>query len=146
MPGSCLRCSPDFRTRTNKSKKVERKRGKKGTVDEEEYIIASFVKMVTRLEHLQSRSCQHHSLKTPSNIVISAECSKVLPHLLVLSEEHKAECESLKSELQQFETDLRAAIAEVWLEVEEEAAIEEPQKPKKPIIATRNWAIDYIGV
>lgn len=44
------------RTRTNKSRKTERKRGKKGTVDEEEYIVASFVKMVARLDHLQSMS------------------------------------------------------------------------------------------
>lgn len=101
--------------------------------------------MVTRLDHLQSKS-DRFSCKSHANIVELAECSKILPHLLVLSEEHKAECVALQAELQQFEGDLQSAITEVWPEVQEEDISDEPQKPKKPVIASRTWAIDYIGV
>ncbi|KAH7339027.1 IKI3 family-domain-containing protein [Rhizoctonia solani] len=54
------------------SKKAARKAGRKGTANEEEYILASLVKLNQRLEHMQR------------------EASQLIPNLSRLSEEHQA--------------------------------------------------------
>jgi len=109
--------SQSSKSRASKQKKQERKKGKKGTVDEEEYIVASFVKMVTRLEHLYG------------------ECSRILPHLLVMSAEHKTEGLSLQSELQNLEKHLQDVLDEVWLETGDS----QMERPKRPSVTSKLW-------
>ncbi|KAF8318502.1 IkappaB kinase complex, IKAP component [Clavulina sp. PMI_390] len=113
------------KSQTNKSKKTERKKGKKGTVDEEAYIIASFVKMVPRLEHLK------------------VECSKLLPHLLNLSESHRDQYSVVRSEIETFGTHLREVIEEVWPpDVDEMVMAAGPPptpKPPKPTTTSKLW-------
>ncbi|KAF8845970.1 pol II transcription elongation factor [Paxillus ammoniavirescens] len=85
--------------RSSKTKrKMERKvgSGRKGTVDEEEYLLKSMSKVVTRCAATQ------------------AEVKKLLPHLLQLSKEHRAEGIALQREFSAFEQELREAIEDIW--------------------------------
>ncbi|KAH7883327.1 pol II transcription elongation factor [Phlebopus sp. FC_14] len=85
--------------RSSKTKrKMERKigSGRKGTVDEEEYLLKSVSKLVTRYTATQG------------------EVKKLLPHLLHLSKEHRAEGNALQRECGAFEKQLRDAVEEIW--------------------------------
>ncbi|KAI0326070.1 IkappaB kinase complex IKAP component [Cubamyces sp. BRFM 1775] len=85
--------------RSSRSKrKLERKvgSGRKGTVDEEEYLLKSVSKLVTRFNTTQ------------------ADSASLLPHLLQFTEEHRAEAASLQQELQDFAAELTAAVEEIW--------------------------------
>ncbi|KIK96350.1 hypothetical protein PAXRUDRAFT_138652 [Paxillus rubicundulus Ve08.2h10] len=79
-------------------RKMERKvgSGRKGTVDEEEYLLKSMAKLVTRCAATQ------------------AEVRKLLPHLLQLSKEHRAEGITLQREFSAFEQELREAVEGIW--------------------------------
>ncbi|CAK5281923.1 unnamed protein product [Mycena citricolor] len=82
---------------TSRSKrKMERKTGRKGTADEEEYLLKSVSKLVSRFGATQD------------------DARSLLPHLVQLSPEHAAEGRELQSELAQFEAELVAAVAEFW--------------------------------
>ncbi|KDQ56269.1 hypothetical protein JAAARDRAFT_36447 [Jaapia argillacea MUCL 33604] len=85
--------------RSSRSKrKMERKvgSGRKGTVDEEEYLLKSITKLVARFTTAQG------------------ETSNLLPHLLQFTPEHRAEGISLQSDLAAFEVELKQAVEEVW--------------------------------
>ncbi|KAF9237879.1 pol II transcription elongation factor [Melanogaster broomeanus] len=79
-------------------RKMERKvgSGRKGTVDEEEYLLKSVCKLVTRC--------------TAARV----EVKKLLPHLLQLSKEHRAEGTALQQEFGAFDQELRKAVEEIW--------------------------------
>ncbi|KZT69682.1 IkappaB kinase complex, IKAP component [Daedalea quercina L-15889] len=99
--------------RSSRSKrKLERKvgSGRKGTVDEEEYLLKSVTKLVGRFNTTQ------------------ADAANLLPHLLQFTEEHQREAHSLQADLQAFEEELRSAIEETWakLETEGDRAAEAP--------------------
>ncbi|KAI0697397.1 IkappaB kinase complex IKAP component [Cerioporus squamosus] len=85
--------------RSSRSKrKLERKvgSGRKGTVDEEEYLLKSVSKLVARFNTAQ------------------ADTSALLPHLLQFTEEHRAEAASLQEDLRDFAEELSAAVQEIW--------------------------------
>ncbi|RPD57919.1 IkappaB kinase complex IKAP component [Lentinus tigrinus ALCF2SS1-6] len=85
--------------RSSRSKrKLERKvgSGRKGTVDEEEYLLKSVSKLVARFNTVQ------------------ADSSALLPHLLQFTEEHRAEAASLQEELRDFAEELRGTVEEIW--------------------------------
>ncbi|KAI0669554.1 IkappaB kinase complex IKAP component [Trametes maxima] len=85
--------------RSSRSKrKLERKvgSGRKGTVDEEEYLLKSVTKLVTRFGTTQ------------------ADSASLIPHLLQFTGEHKAEAASLQRELKEFNTELTEAVEEIW--------------------------------
>ncbi|EIN06431.1 IkappaB kinase complex IKAP component [Punctularia strigosozonata HHB-11173 SS5] len=79
-------------------RKMERKigSGRKGTVDEEEYLLASVSKLVARFTAVQG------------------DARSLLPHLFELTEEHRAHGSELQSEVSQFEEDLKSAVEEIW--------------------------------
>ncbi|EGO00816.1 hypothetical protein SERLA73DRAFT_50627 [Serpula lacrymans var. lacrymans S7.3] len=79
-------------------RKMERKvgSGRKGTVDEEEYLLKSIAKLVTRCNMTQG------------------DVSKLLPHLLHLSNEHRTEGKELQDDMGKFQVELRNAVEEVW--------------------------------
>ncbi|KAF9529755.1 Elongator complex protein 1 [Crepidotus variabilis] len=85
--------------RTSRSKrKMERKvgSGRKGTVDEEEYLLRSVKKLVDRFNATQS------------------ETRALLPHLFRFTEEHRAEGSLLQNDVGNIEAELKAALDEIW--------------------------------
>ncbi|CCM05755.1 uncharacterized protein FIBRA_07987 [Fibroporia radiculosa] len=85
--------------RSSRSKrKLERKvgSGRKGTVDEEEYLLKSVSKLVVRFNASQS------------------DAAALLPHLFQFTEEHRTEACALQEELRAFEAELQAAVTEIW--------------------------------
>ncbi|CAE6502632.1 unnamed protein product [Rhizoctonia solani] len=106
------------------SKKAARKAGRKGTANEEEYILASLVKLNQRLEHMQR------------------EASQLIPNLSKFPEEHQALGRQLRDDITQFEQQLGAIIDREWPVDPEEsgpmepapapATISRPPKPVKP--------------
>ncbi|TFK88053.1 IkappaB kinase complex IKAP component [Polyporus arcularius HHB13444] len=85
--------------RSSRSKrKLERKvgSGRKGTVDEEEYLLKSVTKLVAKFNAAQ------------------ADTSALLPHLLQFTEEHRAEAASLQEEVREFSEELSGAVEEIW--------------------------------
>ncbi|KAF8340348.1 IKI3 family-domain-containing protein [Cantharellus anzutake] len=114
--------------KSNRStKKGERKRGKKGTVDEEAYILASTLKLVSRLDTFRS------------------ECVKLLPHLAVISEEHMREARALQATLLSFERGLEEAITFMWpsqAPISEHAISPLP----KPSLTAGTWSIKSLNV
>lgn len=46
----------NFRQTSKSRKKQDRKRGRKGTIHEEEYILTSITKLVTQLAHFQGKT------------------------------------------------------------------------------------------
>ncbi|OCB85125.1 IkappaB kinase complex, IKAP component [Sanghuangporus baumii] len=85
--------------RTSRSKrKMERKvgSGRKGTIDEEEYLLKSLGKLVGRFGEIQSDSEQ------------------VLPHLLQFSPEHRNEARELQVKISSFQVELQEAVDDVW--------------------------------
>ncbi|KLO09706.1 IkappaB kinase complex, IKAP component [Schizopora paradoxa] len=85
--------------RSSRSKrKLERKvgSGKKGTVDEEEYLLTSITKLVTRFKTLES------------------DAERLIPHLMVFSDEHRAEAKDLQAEILDFRKEIELSIDIVW--------------------------------
>ncbi|TDL16914.1 IkappaB kinase complex, IKAP component [Rickenella mellea] len=85
--------------RTSRSKrKMERKvgSGRKGTVDEEEYILSSITKLSARFDAVQG----------------DAEC--LLPHLMQFSKEHRAEGSKLQDEVMALKKELSEAVDQIW--------------------------------
>ncbi|THH05467.1 hypothetical protein EW145_g4776 [Phellinidium pouzarii] len=86
--------------RTSRSKrKMERKvgSGRKGTVDEEEYLLKSIAKLVTRFDTIQGDAAQ------------------LLPHLLQFTPKHRDEARNLQTQLTAFKIELQIAIDEIWV-------------------------------
>ncbi|KAF8587053.1 IKI3-domain-containing protein [Ramaria rubella] len=92
----------DRSRRTSRSKrKLVRKAGRKGTVEEEEYLLKSITKLVVRLK------------------VIQAETRALLPHLVVLSDGHAVEACDLQKEVEHIENAMRTNIERIWTERDE---------------------------
>ncbi|TFK50763.1 pol II transcription elongation factor [Heliocybe sulcata] len=95
--------APSTASRTTKrssrsKRKMERKvgSGKKGTVDEEEYLLNSLTKLVNRFTATQ------------------AEAGRLVPHLFQFGPDHRREGLSLQENIVNFETELKEAIEEIW--------------------------------
>ncbi|KAF8633329.1 hypothetical protein AX17_004501 [Amanita inopinata Kibby_2008] len=85
--------------RSSRSKrKLERKvgSGRKGTVDEEEYLLKSITKLVARFNTARD------------------EAGNILPHLLQFTPEHREEGRLLQNELTEFHLELEKALEEIW--------------------------------
>ncbi|CAA7260510.1 unnamed protein product [Cyclocybe aegerita] len=98
--------------RTSRSKrKMERKvgSGRKGTVDEEEYLLRSVSKLVDRF------------------ITTQGEARNLLPHLFQFTEKHREEGLALQREVGEFEIELKAAVEEIWVRPEEESEAAVPE-------------------
>ncbi|KAJ7935380.1 pol II transcription elongation factor [Mycena leptocephala] len=91
--------------RTSKSKrKIERNAGRKGTADEEEYLLKSVTKLVGRFNATQG------------------DARQLLPHLAQFTPEHEAEGFALQAELADFEKEFVEAVEEIWKKSGEDAA------------------------
>ncbi|TFK44978.1 IKI3 family-domain-containing protein [Crucibulum laeve] len=79
-------------------RKQERKvgSGRKGTVDEEEYLLKSITKLVERFGSTQD------------------DARSILPHMSQFTDEHREEGQALQLEISNFETELKDALEEVW--------------------------------
>jgi len=85
--------------RSSRSKrKMERKvgSGRKGTIDEEEYLLKSVSKLVGRFTTTQN------------------DAHNLLPHLFQFTQEHKEEAAELQDEIASFEKELSEAVEEIW--------------------------------
>ncbi|KAJ7188994.1 pol II transcription elongation factor [Mycena filopes] len=83
--------------RTSRSKrKIERNAGRKGTADEEEYLLKSVTKLVARFTATQG------------------DARQLLPHLSQFTPEHDAEGVELQVELAEFEQEFIEAVEEIW--------------------------------
>ncbi|KAF8339341.1 pol II transcription elongation factor [Amanita rubescens] len=131
--------------RSSRSKrKLERKvgSGRKGTVDEEEYLLKSITKLVGRFNTTRD------------------EARDVLPHLFQFTSEHREEGRALQAELSEFEEELGKALEEVWTKATDEdvppidswaARMEERERtkavnpidkvPKPELSRGENWRI-----
>ncbi|KAJ3555021.1 hypothetical protein NM688_g2799 [Phlebia brevispora] len=129
--------------RSSRSKrKMERKigSGRKGTVDEEEYLLRSITKLVGRFQNTQN------------------DAITLLPHLFEFTEEHESEGMQLQDEIAEFAEELNVAIEEVWKksqdteaetflegwaarmqEYERQRRIDPLDKVPKPELAKQEW-------
>ncbi|KAJ7099343.1 pol II transcription elongation factor [Mycena belliarum] len=83
--------------RTSRSKrKIERKAGRKGTADEEEYLLLSVTKLVGRFAATQG------------------DARQLLPHLAQFTPEHEVEGFALQAEFSEFEQELVDGVEEIW--------------------------------
>ncbi|KAI0090814.1 pol II transcription elongation factor [Irpex rosettiformis] len=92
--------------RSSRSKrKMERKvgSGRKGTVDEEEYLLRSVTKLVVRFNATQ------------------VDATHLLPHLFQLSVDHHAEGLLLQADVLAFKEELNKAVEEIWTKTPQEA-------------------------
>ncbi|KAG1738258.1 pol II transcription elongation factor [Suillus lakei] len=131
--------------RSSKTKrKMERKlgSGRKGTVDEEEYILKSVTKLVERCATTRG------------------EIKKLLPHLLQLSQIHREEGVALQVEFDRLQSELREAIEDIWKKPDEPAPLDswairmqekakeqlvEPlQRVPKPEMSTSEWSLKLL--
>ncbi|KAJ4471530.1 IkappaB kinase complex IKAP component [Lentinula aciculospora] len=111
--------------RSSRSKrKMERKvgSGRKGTVDEEEYLLRSVGKLVGRLNATQS------------------EAKKLLPHLFKFSSHHREEGSAMQRKLSEFETELGAAVEEIWVTCCDSAGLDGQAQTAPPLSLQSSWA------
>ncbi|KAG6839915.1 hypothetical protein C0991_010395 [Blastosporella zonata] len=89
-------------------RKMERKvgSGRKGTVDEEEYLLKSLTKLTARFASIQD------------------EAKALLPHLLQFTPEHREEGVAMQQHLLDFEEELKRSLEEIWSKPPEEVPID----------------------
>jgi IkappaB kinase complex, IKAP component len=109
-----------FRRSSRSKRKLERKvgSGRKGTVDEEEYLLKSVTKLVGRFTTTQGETFYFRLgyilggdwQPLPSQ----GEARSLLPHLSQFTPEHRAAARLLQDDLRQFELELKEALEEIW--------------------------------
>ncbi|KAL0568757.1 putative elongator complex protein 1 [Marasmius crinis-equi] len=79
-------------------RKAERKvgSGRKGTVDEEEYLLKSVTKLMSRFNATKDEAC------------------KLLPHMLQFTSEHRGEGLEMQEDVDSFEREMKEAVDEIW--------------------------------
>ncbi|KAG7091295.1 hypothetical protein E1B28_010341 [Marasmius oreades] len=114
--------------RSSRSKrKMERKvgSGRKGTVDEEEYLLKSVTKLMGRFSATRD------------------EVGKLLPHLLQFSAEHRLEGLEMQKDVDGFERELKEGVDEVWTKAAEgdtDDGIGQNQEGQETIALRDSWA------
>ncbi|KAK7052844.1 putative elongator complex protein 1 [Paramarasmius palmivorus] len=118
--------APSAASRTSKKssrskRKAERKvgSGRKGTVDEEEYLLKSVTKLSSRFSTTRD------------------EAGKLLPHLLQFTLQHREEGLEMQDDVARLEQELKDAIDEIWAKTMSNEGREE-QGPTVP--TTDSWA------
>jgi len=138
--------------------------GRKGTVDEEEYLLKSVTKLVSRWTATQRKISGPSGCTRPDHFCdLLGEGKKLLPHLLRLSEQHRSGGRALQQDMESFEKELTDAIDEMWtrpatsdkqtlldswasrmLEKEKEGRIDPLDRVPKPDIETSDWGIKLL--
>jgi elongator complex protein 1 len=131
--------------RSSRSKrKMERKvgSGRKGTVDEEEYLLKSLTKLAGRFITAQG-ACPFFFLFPPNGRVESVETrchgsvpldetAALVPHLLRFTPSHRTAARGLQNEVAAFSREMAEAFDEVW-----PSSIEDAETPAEP---ADSWA------
>ncbi|KAF9494179.1 Elongator complex protein 1 [Pleurotus eryngii] len=149
--------APSMASRASKissrsKRKAERKigSGRKGTVDEEEYLLNSITKLVARFQTVQR------------------EAHGLLPFLFQFSTEHREEGLELQKEVSEFEEELLATLEDIWAkpktdpdnpdgsngdtwatrmeEIEKRRLIEPTAKITKPDLRKGDWRLRLFDV
>ena len=137
--------------------------GRKGTVDEEEYLLKSITKLVARFNSTQGIYVCSYTQHDSYVVFSTADAANLLPHLLQFTEEHKREARALQSELESFEEEVRVAVEEIWtkpvsngdattevtpdgwaarmLEHERQRQVDPLDKVTKPELAKQEWRL-----
>lgn len=137
--------------RSSRSKrKMERKvgSGRKGTVDEEEYLLKSLTKLAGRLATAQGASdisppCRAERVEMRCyGSVLLDETKALVPHLLRFTPLHRTAARELRDELAAFSREMAEAFDEVWPASTEDAetaaaSAEEPSDSLAMRIAER---------
>jgi elongator complex protein 1 len=114
-----LTCSgADVHSQSARSKhKASRRRatGRKGTVDEYEYLLASIGRLVTRVEE-KSGKLYIQRLHRTWLIVLTAEALRLLRHLIIASPSHRDLALSLQGTIITLRDKLSESIREAWRE------------------------------
>ncbi|KIY69796.1 IkappaB kinase complex, IKAP component [Cylindrobasidium torrendii FP15055 ss-10] len=101
--------------RTSKSKRKQERKvgsGRKGTVDEEDYLVKSVAKLVTRFSGTRD------------------EARALIPHLFELSDEHREEGLALQKEIQTFEGLIKQRVEEIWKKTDEDEPVHDSWKSR----------------
>jgi elongator complex protein 1 len=145
-------------------RKMERKlgSGRKGTVDEEEYLLKSLTKLVERCAATQGKRARIFLLDVADDPCIAGEIKKLLPHLFQLSKAHREEGVALQVEFDRLQSELRGAIEDVWKfkpdeqptpvdswatrmeEKAKEQLIEPLQRVPKPEMSISEWGLKLL--
>ncbi|KAL0955653.1 hypothetical protein HGRIS_001880 [Hohenbuehelia grisea] len=148
--------APSTASRTSKrssrsKRKMARKvgSGRKGTVDEEEYLLKSVTKLVARFQAAQQ------------------EARLLLPFLFQFTPEHRAEGTSLQADLSSLQAELQAALDDIWAtkpsseseesenmdtwaarmqEAEKARAVEPVSKIAKPEVGSCGWRLKMLDL
>lgn len=133
-----------FGRRSSRSKrKMERKvgSGRKGTVDEEEYLLRSIGKLVGRFSGTRSTSlsllCVRYELYI--NSFVSGEGKKLLPHLIRFTAQHREDGLAMQRKLSEFEVELSATVEEIWPASTDAVGIDGQTQTMQPLQDT--WAV-----
>jgi elongator complex protein 1 len=105
------------RQSSRSKRKMERKigSGRKGTVDEEEYLLKSVTKLVGRFNTVQGMFRDRASTTTFNYIwKSSGEVGNILPHLYQFTSEHRSEGISLQNDFDRFTVELGEAVEKIW--------------------------------
>lgn len=100
-------------SQTNKSKhKASRKRaaGRKGTVDEYDYLVASIGRLVIRVDEKSGKLLMHTRTITD----IPADALILLRHLFTASSDHRQLAADLQQTVNKLRSDLSQSIEEAW--------------------------------
>lgn len=112
--------------------------GRKGTVDEELYLLGSFSRLVDKFKTLIGASrppssppaCQPFG---PDHVLSPAvDATPVLDYLLIATLEHRRAGTELQQDLIKTETAFKAAVDKLW-PVEKNAPAPEPVKEARPV-------------
>ncbi|KAG6877593.1 hypothetical protein C0992_009639 [Termitomyces sp. T32_za158] len=114
-------------TRTSRSKrKMERKvgSGRKGTVDEEEYLLKSLTRLAARFVTIQGMITHAFVKVSTSTRDDLDEVRNLPPHLLQFTPEHHKEGMAMQKHLANFGEELKRSLLEVWMKPAEETPID----------------------
>ena len=103
--------------RTSRSKrKMERKvgSGRKGTVDEEEYLLKSLTKLAGKLSETQGACLLFPKLEHEDKRMCTDEATALVPHLLRLTPVHRTAARELQKEVAVFSREIAESFDEVW--------------------------------
>lgn len=135
---------------------MDRKAGRKGTVQEEEYLLQSLTKLISRLEVVEGRFLFDDSYCGIFRIILG-DARALLPHLLQLGKEHVDAAVSLQQEILDLENQMRTEIDRVWAMREEVmipinylegtagGTVKLCEKIPKPILLDTPWKVSWLG-
>jgi elongator complex protein 1 len=106
--------------------------GRKGTVDEEEYLLKSITKLVEKFAVTIGMSLRGHRVFAARSDHIFPMCQgevrSLLPHLFQFTDEHREEGLHLQREVGDFEQEIQEALDEIWARTPFAEGDEEPEQ------------------